>query len=73
MKIDVAPSANNEEKLRNVAKYLERIKDVLADISTDYDEVEDKDIAELLEEALEAVDDSIYAANDAADEIEALE
>ena len=69
MKIEIEALANNEEKLWDVAEYLEGLKEILVDISMEYGE-EEKSITEALTDALEYIDDTIDAVNEAADEIE---
>ena len=69
MKIEIEALAKNEEKLWVVAEYLEGLKEILVDISMEYGE-EEKSITEALTDALEYIDDTIDAVNEAADEIE---
>ena len=69
MKIEIEALANNEEKLWDVAEFLEGLKEILVDISMEYGE-EEKSITEALTDALEYIDDTIDAVNEAADEIE---
>ncbi len=68
MKIEIDPKARNEEKLWDIAEYLEAVKDAVVEIEADYDE--EKGISDVLTDALEYLDDVIDALNEAADEIE---
>ena len=68
MKIELDPFAGNEEKLQNIAEYLEQLKGHLVVISMDYDE-EEEEVSDLLGDALETMDDLIDIVNEAAEAV----
>ncbi len=60
-KIEISPFAPDEEKLRDIAGYLEQLKKVLVDVSSKYDEEsqETEEAFDLLGDALATMDDLI--------------
>ena len=60
-KIEISPFAPDDEKLRDVAQYLEQLKIVLVDVSSKYDEdsQETEEVYDLLGDALATMDDLI--------------
>ncbi len=70
-KIFIAPLANKEEKLQDIADYLDKLKDELADVLDEYegDGAEDEKIDDLTD-ALDALTDAYELISDiVADEI----
>ena len=68
MKIEIDAKARNEEKLWDIAEYLEALKSAVVEIESDYED--ENGISDVLTDALEYLDDAIDAVNEAADEIE---
>ena len=60
-KIEISPFAPDDEKLRDVAQYLEQLKKALVDVSSKYDEdsQETEEVYDLLGDALATMDDLI--------------
>ncbi len=65
IRIDIAPLAPKEEKLQDIADYLDQLKDKFADLVEEYDEEEgDPKEIDALTEALDALEDSYDSINE---------
>lgn len=65
IRIDIAPLAPKEEKLQDIADYLDQLKDKFADLVEEYDEEEaDPKEIDALTEALDAFEDSYDSINE---------
>lgn len=63
--INIAPLADKEGKLQDIASYLEELKNALAETIDEYeDEGGDNKKADTLTEALDALEDALDAIND---------
>ena len=65
MKIEIDAKARNEEKLWDIAEYLEALKSAVVEIESDYED--ENGISDVLTDALEYLDDAIDAVNEAAE------
>lgn len=63
--VDIAPLADKELKLQDIADYLEKLKDAMADIIEEYEEGDaGEEKLDTLTEALDALEDAFDAVND---------
>lgn len=65
IRIDIAPLAPKEEKLQDIADYLDQFKDKFADLVEEYDEEEaDPKEIDALTEAFNALEDAYDSINE---------